>query len=92
MRELKTDPPASGFGARDPRPTAEAVGSGERRSGTGGLGGWPGGLDNPIPHHSNFTNWKCIFLLFFTKCKIEANEYHKGTNNNSNNNIKQRKR
>lgn len=45
---------------------------------------------NTIPHHSNFTNWKCIFLLFFAKCKIDANEYHKGknNNNNSNNNIK----
>ena len=46
-RELETDPPASGFGTRDPRPTVGAVGSGERRSGTGGLGGWAGGLDSP---------------------------------------------
>ena len=74
MRELETDPPASDFGAQDPWPTAGAIGSGERRSGTGR---WSGGLDSPIPHHSNFTNWKCIFLLFFTKCKIEANEYYK---------------
>ena len=48
--ELETDPPASGFGNRDPWPTRGAVGSGERRSGTGGLGGlggWAGGLDSP---------------------------------------------
>ena len=44
MRGLETDPPVSGFGARDPQPTARAVGSGECRSGTGE---WPGGLDSP---------------------------------------------
>ena len=45
-RELETDPLASGFGAWDPHSTVGVVGSGERRSGTGGLGRWPGGLDS----------------------------------------------
>ena len=39
--------PTQGFGARDPRPTTGAVGSGGRGSGTGGLGRWLGGLDCP---------------------------------------------
>ena len=38
--ELETDPPASGFGNRDPWPTRGAVGSGERRA---GWAGWAGG-------------------------------------------------
>ena len=45
-RELETNPPTSGFGARDLHSTAGVVRSGERRSGTGGLGRWPGGLDS----------------------------------------------
>ena len=47
MRGLETNPPASGFRAQDLWPTVGAVGSGERRSGTGVLGGWAGGLDSP---------------------------------------------
>ena len=46
-RGLETDPPALSFGAQDPCLTAKAVGMGERRSSTGELGEWPGGLDNP---------------------------------------------
>ena len=66
MRELETNPPALGFGTRDPRPTVGAVRSGERRSGTGGLGGWAGGLDSPnINSKRNFSRQLFFFLFFF---------------------------
>ena len=65
--ELETDPPASGFGNRDPWPTRGAVGSGERRSGTGGLGGlggWAGGLDSPTRRAGTKRNDNFYFLSF----------------------------
>ena len=70
MRELETDPPALGFGTQDPRPTVGAVGSGERQSGTGGLGEWPGGLDSPnVPNKTasakgKIIDWRHLILTF----------------------------
>ena len=70
--ELETDPPASGFGNRDPWPTRGAVGSGERRSGTGGLGGWAGGLDSPIVEFARKLVSELVFPAFLlsSKCCI----------------------
>ena len=65
MRGLKTDLPASGFGAQRLRPTIGAIGSGERRSGTGGLGKWPGGLDSPNAIYVNI----CVSFLISARNK-----------------------
>ena len=62
MRELETNPPALGFGTRDPQPTVGGVGSGERRSGTGGLGG---GLDSPSYVHTLWDEWQYSLALIW---------------------------
>ena len=62
MRELETNPPALGFGTRDPRPTVGIVGSGERRSGTGELGG---GLDSPSYVHTLWDEWQYSLALIW---------------------------
>ena len=67
----QTDPPALGFGTWDPWLTAGAVRSGEHRLGTGGLDGWPGGLDSPILDplssvlkvHYKFFFYTCVSLF-----------------------------
>ena len=73
-RGLKTDLPASGFGTRDLQPTTGAIGSGERRSGMGELGGWPGGLDSP--NVTNSSNLKILLAAkFFTSSIMKIKKY-----------------
>ena len=74
MRGLETNPPASGCRARDLRLTVGAVGSGERRSGTVGLGGWLGGLDNPSLHCRRHDLCAFGYCLFCWKLKTENNK------------------
>ena len=46
--KLATNPRGVGLESLDPCMTTRDVKSGGGRSSSGGLGGWPGGLDNPI--------------------------------------------